>query len=574
MNIVGITGQEKDAAAALIRDGKVIAAIEEEKLSRVRHIGMSYAGGLPVQAIEFCLQRGGISFSEIDYVAYYLEPQKLFHREMAFRATHANSSHTAPSAEAVPDYFVETLNGLRERLKTRQIVEEKLAGRGKFIEVNHQMAHAASAFFASGFERAAIIVANNRGDMTSTSLMVGRGAQIETLAEAEYPQSIGAVYSALTEALGFGDECHKTKWLATTGKTRYLELFQKVLKVKKSGLPGVNLDYFNITGKGRPAFSDLFYEASKFKPRAKDEPIGQIHRDLAASLQAHLENVLCEIAARHREKTGEENLCLAGGVALNSLAISAIERRAGFKRVFVQPAAGNVGCAIGAALQVWHQNLNHPERNYEMRHLFLGPQFNDEEIKSILDNCKIGYEYFLTEDKLIAEVARLLHQGKIIGWFRGAMEFGGRALGNRSILASPANELMRDNLNTFIKHREDFRPFSAAVPVERINEFCEPSDLQRFLEGVSRVREGKRALIPAVVFGEGLARMHSVSRKDNPAFWKLLVKFGETGDVPVLINTSFNLFGEPVVSTPREAVRGFYCSGIDCLAIGNFLIKK
>jgi carbamoyltransferase len=284
--------------------------------------------------------------------------------------------------------------------------------------------------------------------------------------------------------------------------------------------------------------------------------------------------VLCEIASRHREHSGAENLCLAGGVALNSLAVSEVERRAGFKRVFVQPAAGNVGCAIGAALSVWHQRLGHTERQYEMQHLFLGPKFNEEEIKGVLDNCKIGYEYFLTEDKLIAEVARLLQQGKIIGWFRGAMEFGGRALGNRSILASPANELMRDNLNTFIKHREDFRPFSAAVPEEHLQEYCEPSNLQRFLEGVSRVREDKRALIPAVVFDDGLARMHSVNRRNNPAFWKLLMKVGELTDVPVLINTSFNLFGEPVVSTPREAVRGFYCSGIDCLAIGNFLIKK
>lgn len=574
MNILGISGQEKDAAAALVQDGKVIAAIEEEKLSRVRHIGMSYAGGLPVQAVEFCLGRAGLTFEQLDFVAYYLEPQKLFHREMAFRAAHANDLPSSAATEAMPDYFVETLNALRERVKTRQIVEARLAGGGAFIEVNHQMAHAASAFFASGFDRAAIIIANNKGDMTSTSLMLGNGAGIELQDEAPFPHSLGAVYSAITKALGFGDECHKTMWLSSTGQPEFLRVFQDLLKVKKSGLPNVNLDYFDITPKGDAVLSALFHEKIKFRQPAKDEPLAPVHRNLAASIQAHLEDVLCEIAARHREKTGAENLCLAGGVALNSLAVSEVERRAGFKRVFVQPAAGNVGCAIGAALSVWHQTLGNTQRQYEMQHLFLGPKFHDEEIKSVLDNCKIGYEYFLTEDKLLGEVARLLQQGKIVGWFRGAMEFGGRALGNRSILASPANELMRDNLNVFIKHREDFRPFSAAVPVERINEFCEPSHLQRFLEGVSRVREDKQGVIPAAVFGDGLARMHSVSRKDNPAFWKLLMKVGETNDVPVLINTSFNLFGEPVVSTPREAVRGFYCSGIDCLAIGNFLIKK
>jgi carbamoyltransferase len=300
-----------------------------------------------------------------------------------------------------------------------------------------------------------------------------------------------------------------------------------------------------------------------------------LHRDVAASLQAHLEDVLCEIAARQREKSGEENLCLAGGVALNSLAMSEIERRAGFQRVFVQPAAGNAGCAIGAALSLWHEQLDNRERAYQMQHLFLGPQFGDEEIKSVLDNCKISYEYLLTEDKLIAEVARLLAQGKIVGWFRGAMEFGGRALGARSILASPTSAMMRDNLNTFIKHREDFRPFSAAVPEERLSEFCEPSHLHRFLEGVSRARAEAAARIPAAVFGRGLVRMHGVNRRANATFWKLLGKFGEANqDTPVLLNTSFNLFGEPVVSTPREAVRGFYCSGIDCLAIGNFLVRK
>jgi carbamoyltransferase len=574
MNILGISGQERDAAAALLCGGKVIAAIEEEKLSRVRHIGIQYAGGLPGQAIDFCLERAGISFAEIDYIAYYLEPQKLFHREMAFRSSHALDELQATPTESVPDYFVETLNGLRERLKTRQLAEARLSEAGKFVEVNHQIAHAASAFYASGFERAAIIIANNKGDMTSTSLLTGNGAELKTIAEAQFPNSIGLVFNAVTAALGLGDDWHKTMWLSATGKPKFVKTFQDLLRVKKNGLPSVNLNFFNASFKGSASLSEEFCKRLSLQPRAKDEMMTQLHRDVAASVQAHLEDVLCEMATRLREKTGEGNLCLAGGVALNSLAMSEIERRAGFNKIFVQPAAGNAGCAIGAALAVWHQTLGKSERNYQMEHVFLGPLFGEEEVKSVLDNCKIGYEYFLTEDKLIAEVARLLAQGKIIGWFRGAMEFGGRALGNRSILASPLNEFMRDNLNTFIKHREDFRPFSAAVPEERINEFCEPSNLTRFLEGVSSVRKEKREQIPAAIFGDGLARMHSVNRKTNPSFWKLLMKFEEATEIPVLLNTSFNLFGEPVVSTPREAVRGFYCSGIDCLAIGNFLIKK
>jgi carbamoyltransferase len=576
MNILGISGQERDAAAALIKDGRVVAAIEEEKLSRIRHIGMNYAGGLPFRAIEFCLERAGIGFDKLDYVAYYLEPHKRFHRENAFNSARAIDSGEHGLSEDFPPYFVESLNGLKQMLKTRRLVEARLSQCGKFVEVPHHLAHGASAFYASGFEHAAVISVDNKGDMVSTALMTGSGEQIRIDAEAPYPHSMGVVYSAVTAALGFSPEgdWHKTMWLAPTGKDEFQEILNDLLRVAPDGLPVVNLKYFNPASGGTLTLSDHFFEESGFKRRAKDEPIGQSHRNLAASLQVRIEDVLCEIASRHREQTGQENLCLAGGVALNSLANSAVERRAGFRNLFVQPAAGNAGCSIGAALYVWHQTLGNRERVYEMRHAFLGPQFNDEAIKGVLDNCKLSYEYSPTEDKLIAEVAQLLAHGKIVGWFRGAMEFGPRSLGGRSILASPTTEMMRDNLNTFIKHREEFRPFCAAVPKERTEEFFEASALNDFLQGVSRIKEGKEKLIPAAVFGNGLVRVHSVNRQTNASFWKLLSKFDEVSGVPVLLNTSFNLFGEPVVSTPREAVRGFFCSGIDCLAIGNFLIKK
>ena len=576
MNILGISGQERDAAASLIQDGRVVAAIEEEKLARIRHIGMNYAGGLPFRAVEFCLERAGIAFDKIDYVAYYLEPHRRFHREIAFNSSRATNAAEQGSIEEFPPYFVESLNDLKQRQRTRRLVEARLSANAKFLEVPHHLAHGASAFFASGFERAAVISADNRGDMTSAALMTGDVGQLHVQAEAQFPNSIGMVYGAVTAALGFDadGDWHKTMWLAPTGKPQYAEIFERVLSVDDNGLPAVSLEYFDPPLRGTPALSRQFFDRTGLTPRLKEQPITEKHRNLAASVQASVENTLCEIAVRHRERTGESDLCMAGGVALNSLAASAVERRAGFARLFVQPAAGNAGCSLGAALYVWHQVLWNREREYQMRHAFLGPQFNDEAIKGVLDNCKITYEYSLTEDKFIAEVARLLAQGKIVGWFRGAMEFGPRSLGARSILASPTSEMMRDNLNAFIKHREEFRPFCAAVPEERTEEFFEASALNEFLQGVSVIKEPKRHLIPAAVFGDGLVRVHSVSRKTNPAFWKLLTKFGESGDVPVLLNTSFNLFGEPVVSTPREAVRGFYCSGIDSLAIGNFLIRK
>ena len=576
MNILGISGQERDAAAALVQDGRVVAAIEEEKLARIRHIGMNYAGGLPFRAIEFCLERGGIGFDKIDYVAYYLEPHKRFHREIAFNSSRAINAAEQGSIEEFPPYFVESLNDLKQRLRTRRLVESQLTAGGQFVEVPHQLSHGASTFFASGFARAAVISVDNKGDMTSAALMTGEGERLRVHAEAQFPNSIGMVYGSVTAALGFdaGGDWHKTMWLAPTGEVESADLFKDLLCVDDNGLPVVNLDYFDPPLRGTPALSNRFFELAGLTPRGKEEPISERHRNLAASVQARVEDVLCEIAIRHRERTGAENLCMAGGVALNSLAASAVERRAGFARLFVQPAAGNAGCSIGAALYVWHQVLGNRERVYQMRHAFLGPQFNDEAIKGVLDNCKIAYEYSLTEDKLVAEVTRQLAHGKIVGWFRGAMEFGPRSLGARSILASPTSEMMRDNLNAFIKHREEFRPFCAAVPEERTEEFFEASALNEFLQGVSQIKESKRQLIPAAVFGNGLVRVHSVSRKTNPSFWKLLSKFGESSGVPVLLNTSFNLFGEPVVSTPREAVRGFYCSGIDCLAIGNFLIKK
>jgi carbamoyltransferase len=576
MNILGISGQERDAAAALIQDGNVIAAIEEEKLSRVRHVGMNYAGGLPHRAIEFCLDRAHITFGDIDYVAYYLEPHKLFHREIAFNSSLAIDAPGPSFVEEFPSYFVDSLNGLKQRLRTRRLIESRMSGRGRFVAVAHHLAHGASAFYGSSFARAAVIALDNKGDMTTAALMTGNGGQLTLQAGAQYPNSVGLVYSAVSAALGFDftGDWHKTMWLSPTGQPEFMDLFADILGVDARGLPVVNPEYFDSSSRVNPTLSDRFFERASLAARPKDKPINQKHRDLAASLQARVEDVLCEIASRHREQTGEENLCLAGGVALNSLANSAVERRAGFKRLFVQPAAGNAGCSIGAALYVWHQKLGNDERAYQMRHAFLGPQCNEEEIKSVLDNCKLNYEYYLTEEKLIGEVARLLAQGRITGWFRGAMEFGPRTLGARSILASPTSEMMRDNLNIYIKQREDFRPFSAAVPEERAGDFFEPSALTDFLQGVSRIKEGSQQLIPGAVFGDGLVRVHTVSRKTNPSFWKLLMKFGEAAGVPVLLNTSFNLFGEPVVSTPREAVRGFYCSGIDCLAIGNFLIKK
>jgi len=297
-------------------------------------------------------------------------------------------------------------------------------------------------------------------------------------------------------------------------------------------------------------------------------------RNLAHSLQKHLEHAVLALAESVRREHGADALCLAGGVTSNSLLVSRLERESGYKHIFVQPAAGNAGCGIGAALFHWHNQLNQG-RPEVLENVFLGPEYTDHEVKPVLDNCKLAYRYIISEDKLLDEVSKLLNQGNIVGWFQGRAEFGPRSLGARSILATPLLVHMKENLNLFVKHRETSRPFAASVPEERAEEFFEKcSPLSRFLLTVSRVRNDKRHLIPAAWFSDGMARVHTVSRKTSPLYWRLLNKFGEKTGIPILVNTSFNLFGEPIVCTPREAVRGYYCSGIDALAINNFLIQK
>jgi len=383
------------------------------------------------------------------------------------------------------------------------------------------------------------------------------------------------VYTSVTVALGFeaGHES-RTMWLACTGEDEFHEVFEDMLRIGRNGLPIINRSYFESCARGLARLSERFFKRTGLSPSANECEVTTTHRNVAASLQSRMEAVMCEIAARHRERTRQKNLCLAGGVALNSMINAAVEKNCGFKKVFVEPVAGNAGASLGAALHLWHGVLGGHRRRNQSTSLFLGPSYDDQAIKTVLDNCKVNYKYFLTEDRQVAEVAQLLSRGVIVAWFQGATEFGPRALGARCIIASPATEIMRDNLNQYIKHREDFRPFCAAVPQEFAVEFFEPSGLTSLLQGVCKVRADKKGKIPAAVFGGGVARVHTVSRKDNPGFWKLIMKFGGITGTPVLLSTSFNLSGEPLVSSPREAVRGFYSSGVDCLVIGSFLVKK
>jgi carbamoyltransferase len=587
MYILGISGHQRDAAAALLKDGQLIAAIEEEKLNRVKHIGINQCGGLPYQAIGFCLDSAGIGIEEIDYLTYYLKPRRLLNRQCGFYQG---------------DHQASCVNEYHDRLNTLQLMKRLSDKHSKVLAVDHQLAHAASSFYLSGFDRAAILILGGKGDHITIAAGIGEGRRIRLLKRVEFPHSLGWLYSLVSEYLGYranGGE-HNTQWLSLSGEPEFLSAFQDLLRVDHEGNPNIDLSYFADSLAGPDPFSEKFYARFGDCLRRKDHrfnggakrpswhelieelsgrqktavPANNYRRNIAHSLQVHLERAVLDLVEHLRREYRVDALALAGGVASNSLLVSKLERASGFKHIFVQPAAGNAGCSIGAALFQWHHQLNkgNPQA---MEHVFLGPEYSEHEIKPVLDNCKVAYRYIVSEEKLLDEVVELLHQGNIVAWFQGRAEFGSRSLGARSILASPLLVHTKENLNLFVKHREASRPFAASVPEDRAEEFFDDcSPLARFLLTVSHVKKDLRHLIPAAWFQDGMARVHTVNYKTNPLFWRLLNKFGDKTGVPILVNTSFNLFGEPIVCTPREAVRSFYCSGIDALVINRFIIRK
>ena len=385
-----------------------------------------------------------------------------------------------------------------------------------------------------------------------------RGTQLTLEMEQYSPDSIGDVYGRVTELLGHSanaDE-HKVQWMSVCGDDRFRELFAEILQVSDAGLR-IDRKFFSTERVSNGGFSAGFYERLGLTAQAAIPQALKAH--IAAGLQRAVEDAVIRLAG-----TGT-NLCLAGGLGLNALLVSALENRSGFKNVFVQPVSGNAGTAIGAVLQ---------ERRVKLQTLALGPAYSAEEIKQVLENCKLRFQYLMTTDEVIEAAVAHLNEGKIVAWMQGRMEFGSRALGNRSILASPLDPYSTENLNTFIKHREPFRKFAASVPAEMASEYFEVGPNARWLATVGRVRAEHRERFAAAALAGDLVRVHTVDREENPLYWKLLHGAGKATGLPVLYNTSFNLFGEPLVCTPRDAVRSFYSSGIDAMVVGNFLLQK
>ena len=425
------------------------------------------------------------------------------------------------------------------------------------------MAHAASAFFASPFEQATVLTLDHAGDFRCGARWQASGGQIDLDKEWYYPDSLGRLYGAVTELLGFrarADE-HKVQWLSASGDERYAPAFRAIVS-DEARIDSAYFDGNRLTAGG---FSRKFFDALGLADGAKIPPV--LASSIARALQTTLEETVLTLAGEG------ENLCLAGGLFFNALLVESLERSGRWKNVFVQAAAGNAGTALGAVYHVWHHLKRRP-RHTTAGTLLLGPSYGLDEIKQVLENCKLGFSYLRSIDDVLARAVSMLSDHKIVAWMQGRMEFGPRALGNRSILASPLDPYSTENLNIFIKHREPFRKFAASVPAELAAEYFDAGPNARTIATVGRVRPAHKTTFAPAILGEDMVRVHTVSQAENPLFHRLLHEAGKATGLPVLYNTSFNLFGDPLVSTPRDAVRSFYSSGIDVLFVGNFLLEK
>jgi carbamoyltransferase len=576
-----------DSTATLLGESGIVAAMEESKLARTRGIE-----GIPREAIRYCLERAGIGWRDVAHVAIASRPWRAWQRQAAFRA------RLAPLAPVSSGYFVNKASGeLGRELNNVRIVRQMAgAPEGRVASLDHHLCHAASAFYASPFERALVVSLDEKGDGRAGFVGIGEGTGLREVASLALPHSLAWVYSQVTKLLGFrphADE-HKTQWLsiydshdgeaggaAGTGG-EFTDLFLEMLRREARGPAHLNAKYFRHGFAGELSFTHEFYRRAGIAHEpAEDAPETRVAEALrariAAGLQRACEIVLCEWLAALREQYKERALCLAGGLFLNPLLVAAIEARAGFENVSVQPAAGNEGTALGAAWLVWHQQLGRA-RLAAMAAPYWGPAYSNEEIKKVLENCKAAYHWCDSDERKLGETVRLLQAGKIVAWFQGAAEFGPRALGNRSLLASPWAPYAKENLNDYVKHRESFRPFALAIPEERCAEYFECSPNGRFLTTMAKANAAGRKLLaslpPGFLLPDDLVRLQVVRAADNALFWKLLQRSGENAPAPIVVNTSFNLFGEPLVVTPRDAMRSYFCSGADALVAGNFLLEK
>lgn len=567
MYFLGLSALAHDTAAALLGDGGFLAAIEESKLTRSRNVT-----GIPRAAVSFCLEQAGIGWSDVGAIGVANRPWRVWARRAAFRA---RSIATAPLSSVY--YQSKAVGELAVDLNNQRILQLQPQGaRIPFFSFDHHLCHSASAFYASSFDRALILTFDEQGGAQSGTVALGENGKIRIIRSTSFPNSLAWVYSQVTELLGYRPHAHenKTQWLSLTAEPKYVDIFLKILRGRDNPFPKLDSHYFTRGFAGRLAFAPRFYKELGISSRPPEQLSGELCATLASSLQSACEIVVTDLTQSFRKTYQTENLCLAGGLFLNPLLVARLERNAGFAKVFVQPAAGNEGTALGAS---WfaQRKMIPSSRPQPLQHVYLGPRYSNSEIKEVLDNCKATYRWLDSDEQGIREAVKLLAAGKIIGWVQGAAEFGPRALGNRSLLASPWAPYVKENLNEYVKHREPFRPFALSVPEEdAANYFEEPTSATQFMATMGRLRPENGQLLSAHASPKGSVRLHVVNRVLNPYFWSLLKEFGAKAPAPILLNASFNLFGEPLVVSPRDAVRSYFCSGVDALVIGNFLLVK
>ena len=591
MDILGISCYYHDAAAALLRDGQLVAAAEEERFTRIKHDFQ-----FPSQAINFCLETAGIKGADLDYVVFFEKPFRKFDRILM------TVLQTYPQSYKV--FRESMITWLIDKLWVGSKIESELGvPKERVLFGEHHLSHAASAFLCSPFEESAILTVDGVGEWVTASWGAGRGNDIRLTKHMEFPHSLGLLYSAFTAFLGFevNEGEYKVMGMAPYGQPRYLDKVWKLVHQNADGSFSLDMSYFcfhhstsrtynrrfvELFGDPRPPSMHFFTDSTGYPSYFGERPanygevarLNQHYADIAASIQRVTEELLLGMARRLHEQTGLKRLCIAGGVGLNSVANGRILRETPFEELYIQPAAGDGGGAVGAALWAYNTLLGKP-RTFTMQNAYWGKSYTSAETADFLKQNNIPFHQFNNEDQLLNVVVEQLTQGKVLGWFQGRFEWGPRALGNRSILADPRNPEMKDIVNTKIKFREPYRPFAPSVLSECAQRYFDFPDAQRhyparFMLYVAPVKTSEQKTLPAITHVDGTGRLQTVFQDQNPMYYKLIERFGQATGVPVVLNTSFNLRGEPIVTTPANAFNTFSKSEMDSLVLGNFLVEK
>ena len=594
MYILGISAFYHDSAACLLHEGQIIAAAQEERFTRKKH-----DAGFPHEAIQYCLKEAGISGEQIDNVTFYEKPFLKFERLIETYLAFAPRGYTS-FAKAMPIWIKEKLFQKSVLIKElKKTIDKDTDWSQRLLFSEHHLSHAASAYYPSPFDSAAVLTLDGVGEWTTTSLAIGKGNDLKVLKEIHFPHSIGLLYSAFTYYTGFKVNSgeYKVMGLAPYGEPIYADVIrEKLITVAEDGSFQLDMSYFNYA-TGMTMTNRKFDALFGGPPRSSETEISQREMDLAASIQKVTEDIIIRLARNIAKETGERNLCLAGGVALNCVANGILLREKIFDNIWIQPAAGDAGGAIGAALATWYHHHNKErvfcKENDGMKGVYLGPLFTDSEIEAELTACGASFVK-LSENELIEKVALELANEKAVGWMQGRMEFGPRALGARSIIADPRSDTMQKQLNLKVKYRESFRPFAPSVLAENVSEWFEFEGSSPYMLLVSNVKKEKRremrpeeknlfgidklnvprSEVPAITHVDYSARIQTVHKQTNPKYYRLIEKFCELTGCPMLINTSFNVRGEPIICSPSDAFNCFMGTKLDALAIGNYLLYK